>query len=178
LCSSVASLVLAFFRSLLRWRMYMIKEFRPHILGEPMKLVLMLLWTGAACAQTWVIQQSGTKASLRGVSAVNAKVVWASGTGGTYLKTADGGAAWTAAKVPGAEALDFRDIQAVDEQTVYLLSSGSGDKSRIYKTSDGGGQWKLQFTNPDPKGFFDAMAFWDASHGIAVGDPVDGHSWC
>jgi photosystem II stability/assembly factor-like uncharacterized protein len=139
-----------------------------------MKLVLMLLWAGAACAQTWVSQQSGTKASLRGVSALNARVVWASGTGGTYLKTADGGATWTAGTVPDAEALDFRDVQAVDERTVYLLSSGAGDKSRIYKTSDGGGQWKLQFTNPDPKGFFDAMAFWDATHGIAVGDPVDG----
>ena len=140
-----------------------------------MKLVLMFFLAGVACAQTWVGQQSGTKASLRGVSAVNARVVWASGTGATYLKTVDGGATWTAEKVPGAEALDFRDIQAVDERTVYLLSSGAGDKSRIYKTTDGGGQWTLQFTNPDPKGFFDAMAFWDATHGIAVGDPVDGH---
>jgi photosystem II stability/assembly factor-like uncharacterized protein len=139
-----------------------------------MKLLLILLWAVAACAQTWVSQQSGTKASLRGVSAVNARVVWASGTGGTYLKTADGGATWTAGKVPDAEMLDFRDIQAVDAQTVYLLSSGAGEKSRIYKTSDGGGHWKLQFTNPDQKGFFDAMAFWDATHGIAVGDPVDG----
>jgi photosystem II stability/assembly factor-like uncharacterized protein len=140
-----------------------------------MKLVLMFLLAGPACAQTWVSQQSGTKASLRGVSVVNARVVWASGTGGTYLKTADGGSTWSAEKVQGAEALDFRDIQAVDERTVYLLSSGTGDKSRVYKTTDGGGQWKLQFTNPDPKGFFDAMAFWDATHGIAVGDPVDGH---
>jgi photosystem II stability/assembly factor-like uncharacterized protein len=140
-----------------------------------MKLAVMFFLAAVACAQTWVSQQSGTKASLRGVSAVNARVVWASGTGGTYLKTGDGGATWSAEKVPGAEALDFRDIQAVDERTVYLLSSGAGDKSRIYKTTDGGSQWKLQFTNRDPKGFFDAMAFWDATHGIAVGDPVDGH---
>jgi photosystem II stability/assembly factor-like uncharacterized protein len=140
-----------------------------------MKLVVVLFLAGVACAQTWVSQQSGTKASLRGVSAVSVKVAWASGSGGTHLKTTDGGATWTAAKVPGTEGLDFRDIQAVDPQTVYLLSSGAGDKSRIYKTTDSGGQWKLQFTNPDPKGFFDAMAFWDATHGIAVGDPVDGH---
>ncbi len=140
-----------------------------------MKPILIFLTAGVACGQTWVSQQSGTKASLRGLSAVSARVAWASGTGGTYLKTADGGATWTAAKVSDAEALDFRDIQAVDEQTVYLLSAGAGDKSKIYKTADGGGQWKLQFTNPDPKGFFDAMAFWDANHGIVVGDPVDGH---
>jgi photosystem II stability/assembly factor-like uncharacterized protein len=32
----------------------------------------------------------------------------------------------------------------------------------------------LQFTNSNPKAFFDAMAFWDRDHGIAVSDPVDG----
>lgn len=141
-----------------------------------MKLVLIPLLAGTLSAQTWVTQQSGTNASLRGLSAANARVVWASGTGGTYLKTTDGGATWSVAKVPGAESLDFRDVHGVDDQTAYLLSSGTGDKARIYKTVDGGRDWKLQFTNPDPTGFFDALAFWDANHGIAVGDPVDGHS--
>ncbi len=140
-----------------------------------MKLASVFLLVGLASAQTWVSQTSGSKASLRGVSAVNARVAWASGTGGTYLKTTDGGATWIVGQVLGAENLDFRDIQAVDEQTVYLLSIGNGDKSRIYKTTDGGGKWSLLFTNPDAKGFFDAMAFWDATHGILVGDPVDGH---
>src|SRR6185369_12188745 len=79
-----------------------------------------------------------------------------------------------AATVPGAEGLDFRDIQALDAQTAYLLSAGTGDKARIYKTTDGGATWKLQITNPDPKGFWDAFAFWDAAHGIAVGDAIDG----
>ncbi|SPE34758.1 Glycosyl hydrolase, BNR repeat-containing protein [Candidatus Sulfopaludibacter sp. SbA6] len=127
-----------------------------------------------ALAQSWVAQNSTTTASLRGVSAVNADIAWASGTGGTWLRTTNGGATWAASKVPGAEDLDFRDVHAVDEQTAYLLSVGTGDKSRIYKTSDGGKQWKLQFTNPDAKGFFDALAFWDRTHGIVLGDPVDG----
>ena len=139
-----------------------------------MKAAALLLLAGAAAAQTWVAQTSGTTASLRGVSAVDSKVVWASGTGGTYLKTTDGGETWTAAKVPGAEALDFRDVQAFDARTVLLLSIGPGDRSRIYKTADGGAHWQLRFTNPDAKGFFDAMAFWDARRGIIVGDPVDG----
>ncbi len=107
------------------------------------------------------------------MSAVNAAVVWASGAGGACLRTTDGGANWRAAQVPGAEALDFRGIRAINSRTVYLLSSGSGDQARIYKTTDGGSHWALQFTNPDPKGFFDAMAFWDARHGIVLGDPVD-----
>ncbi|HEX4594813.1 MAG TPA: hypothetical protein VH157_11090, partial [Bryobacteraceae bacterium] len=125
-------------------------------------------------AQTWVTHASGVTASLRGVSAINDRVVWASGTRGTYLQTTDGGATWRAATVPGAETLDFRDVHAVDARVAYLLASGPGDKSRIYKTADSGVHWTLQFTNPDPKGFFDALAFWDARHGIVLGDPVEG----
>lgn len=75
--------------------------------------------------------------------------------------------------MPGAEALDFRDVEAFGD-TVYLLAAGPGEKSRIYKTTDGGAHWGLQFTNYEPKGFFDCMAFWDRKHGIAVGDPVNG----
>jgi photosystem II stability/assembly factor-like uncharacterized protein len=127
-----------------------------------------------AQAQTWTPQSSGTTASLRGVSAVNAKVAWASGTGGTHLETKDGGETWRAAVVPGAESLDFRGVYAVDAGTAYLVSSGEGDKSRIYKTVDGGSHWILQLTNPDPKGFWDAIAFWNPRHGIVAGDPVDG----
>ena len=145
-----------------------------------MKRLLALLFAGASgaqtCAQTWVAQTSNSTASLRGVSALNAKVVWASGTGGACLRTIDGGATWQAAKVPGAESLDFRGVRALDERTVYLLSSGSGDKSRIYKTTDGGAHWMLLLTNSDPKGFWDAIAFWDAQHGIVVGDPLDGYA--
>jgi photosystem II stability/assembly factor-like uncharacterized protein len=125
-------------------------------------------------AQTWELQDSGSKASLRGLSVATPQVVWASGTGGTYLVTEDGGRHWKAGTVPGAEALDFRDVYAVDRQTVYLLASGEGDKSRIYKSKDGGIHWDLQLTNPDAKGFLDALAFWDARRGITMGDPVDG----
>jgi len=139
-------------------------------------ILLALLIVASASAQSWVAQTSNSTASLRGISAVDPHIVWASGTGGTYLHTTDGGATWTAAKVPGAESLDFRGIRAVGPQTVYLMSSGSGDKSRIYKTTDGGKNWTLQFTNPDPKGFFDSIAFWDARHGIVIGDALNGHA--
>jgi photosystem II stability/assembly factor-like uncharacterized protein len=126
-------------------------------------------------AQVWTAQSSNTTASLRGVSVASAKVVWASGTKGTYLMTTDGGTTWKSATVPGAADLDFRAVHAFDEKTAVLLSIGSGEKSRVYKTKDGGGKWDVMYTNPDPKGFFDAVAFWDASHGILLGDPVDGH---
>ena len=129
-----------------------------------------------AQAQSWIPQTSNTTASLRGVSAVSAKVVWASGTAGTYLLTRDAGATWRAAQVPGAEKLDFRAVWAFDDRTAFLLSIGTGDQSRIYKTTDAGTHWTLLFTNPDAKGFFDGIAFWDRQHGIVAGDPVDGHT--
>jgi photosystem II stability/assembly factor-like uncharacterized protein len=135
-----------------------------------------LLCVGVAqrVAPEWLSQSSGTTARLRGVSAVSATVAWASGSDGVYLKTTDGGATWKAATVFGAEALDFRDVEAFDADTAYLLSIGEGERSRIYKTTDGGGHWGLQFTNRNPKAFFDALAFWDAYRGVAVSDSVDG----
>jgi photosystem II stability/assembly factor-like uncharacterized protein len=128
----------------------------------------------AALAQTWVAQSSGTTASLRGVSAVSPAVVWASGAGGVYLRTLDGGATWRAAVVPGAGDPDFRSVHALDSRTAWLMSSGPGAKSRIYRTADGGAHWPLLYTNPDAGGFFDALAFWDARRGVVLGDPVDG----
>jgi photosystem II stability/assembly factor-like uncharacterized protein len=129
---------------------------------------------GLVAAAGWQLQPGGTEQRLRGVSAVNGRVAWASGNKGTVIRTTDGGEHWAALRVPGAEALDFRDIEAIDERTAYVLSIGAGEQSRIYKTSDGGAQWTLQFTNADPKAFYDAIAFWDERSGLAVGDPVDG----
>jgi photosystem II stability/assembly factor-like uncharacterized protein len=71
--------------------------------------------------------------------------------------------------------LDFRDVEAFGETTAVLLSAGPGEDSRIYKTTDGGETWSLQFKNPDRDAFFDAIAFWDEEHGIALSDPVRGH---
>ena len=124
---------------------------------------------------SWIAQASGTTERLRGVSAVDAQVVWASGSKGTFLRTIDGGDHWQPSTVPGATDLDFRDIHAVDGNTAYLLSAGDGQKSRIYKTRNGGKTWTLQFMNPEPVAFFDGFAFWDANHGIAFSDPVNGH---
>lgn len=116
----------------------------------------------------WEPQRRVTDASLRGLAIAADGTVWASGTGGTYLRNGAAG------HVPGAESLDFRDVHAVDGRTAYLLASGPGEKSRIYKTADAGAHWALQFTNADPSGFLDAIAFWDAEHGLALGDPVGG----
>jgi len=120
----------------------------------------------------WTVQTSGVNQRLRGVSAVSEQVAWASGAGSTILRTDDGGLSWQKFIV-GSDTLDFRDIDAIDAQTAYVMSIGNGPASRIYKTTDGGTTWKVQFRNKDEKAFLDAMSFWDANHGIAFGDSVD-----
>jgi photosystem II stability/assembly factor-like uncharacterized protein len=139
-----------------------------------MKTVASLVFASAALAQSWAPQDSGTTASLRGISAASATVVWASGSKGTFLLSNDG-RSWRRGTVTGAGDSDFRAIRGFDEKTAYAMSIGTGESSRIYKTTDAGERWNLLYTNPDPKGFFDALAFWDASHAIVLGDPVDGH---
>jgi photosystem II stability/assembly factor-like uncharacterized protein len=118
------------------------------------------------------VQISHTTESLRGVSAVSRDLAWASGTHGTYLRTVDGGRTWTPAQVPDAGALDFRAVAAFSADEAFLMSAGPGEQSRIYHTSDGGKRWQLQFTNTNPKGFFDSMVFWDSTHGVVLGDPI------
>ena len=122
----------------------------------------------------WTLVTTGVTARLRGISAPSSRVVWASGTAGTVIRTADGGATWSRLEIPDSTSLDFRDIDAVDERTAYALSIGDGDASRIYKTSDAGSTWTLQFRNDNPRAFYDAMAFRDARSGFAFSDSVDG----
>jgi photosystem II stability/assembly factor-like uncharacterized protein len=126
-----------------------------------------------AAAQSWTPVASGTTANLRAVSA-KGQVVWVSGDKGTVRKTTDGGMTWRDVAPRGVADVDFRDIEMIDDRTVFLMSSGQGPQSRIYKTTDAGASWMLLTTNLEPKGFWDCMSFWDPTHGIIVGDPVDG----
>lgn len=119
-------------------------------------------------------QTSGTTALLQAVSAVDENVVWVSGHRGTWARTLDGGATWATGVVPGADTLQFRDVHAHSADLAWLLSAGSGELSRIYRTGDGGESWTLQWTNDEPDGFYDCIDFWNADRGAVYGDAVDG----
>jgi photosystem II stability/assembly factor-like uncharacterized protein len=123
----------------------------------------------------WVSQASGTTASLRGIHAVGDRIAWASGTGGTVLRTIDGGATWQrCATPPDAEQLDVRGVWAWDANAAVVMTSGPGPASRLYATSDGGAHWTTLLKNPDPQGFFDALAFRSRTEGYVLGDAVGG----
>jgi photosystem II stability/assembly factor-like uncharacterized protein len=105
---------------------------------------------------------------------VSERIAWASGIGGTYVVTTDGGETWRSGVVPGADSLEFRDVEGVSERIAYLLAAGPGDRSRIYHTEDGGRSWSIQFTNRDTSAFYDCFAFWDRSRGVTMSDAVNG----
>jgi photosystem II stability/assembly factor-like uncharacterized protein len=119
------------------------------------------------------MEKSGSTASMRGVHSAGGGVVWASGTNGTVLRTEDSGYMWQSCSMPpGAERLDFRAIWAWDANTAIVMSSGPGDQSRLYKTTDGCSHWKLLYTNADKDGFWDTMVFQSREKGYILGDPV------
>ena len=143
----------------------------------PRPLAMLLLF--ATCARVhvgfapeagWDVQPSGVTTSLRGVSAVSDRVAWASGARNTVLRTTDGGATWERRPPPvaGADSLDFRSIRATDDRTAFVASAGDGaaGQARIYRTTDGGTTWTLVLADTAKGAFFDALAFWDASHGL------------
>lgn len=126
-------------------------------------------------APTLTPQNSGTTNGLIAVSPVNDRIVWASGRNGTFVVTTDGGNTWRAGVVTGAETLQFRDVQGVSDRVAYLMSIGSNTTDfRIYKTTDGGATWTLQFQNQLASAFYDCMAFWSPDHGLAHSDSVNG----
>src|SRR6202049_542794 len=134
----------------------------------------------AADVVSWSVQTSGIDTNLRGVSAAGSVdsdgtehiAVWACGSNGVILLSTDFGKSWKRVHVAGGDALDFRSIVAFDAKRALVMSSGEGDKSRIYKTVDGGVSWKLEFTD-SRKGFFlDALACDGECY--ALSDPVDG----
>lgn len=127
----------------------------------------------AAGAPTIEALPSPVTVRLRGLSAVDANIAWASGREGTVLRTTDAGKTWSVFKVPGAEKLDFRDVEGFSADEAVILSIGPGEDSRVYRTSDGGQSWVLVLRNPDVEGFFDCMDF-EGAEGRLLGDPVRG----
>ena len=130
----------------------------------------------------WIVQTSGLDTNLRAVAVGEYQepqhgpvpVIWASGSNGVILQSKDEGTTWKQFHILGAEKLDFRGIHAFDAQEAYVMSSGEGDKSRIYRTTDGGANWKLQYTGQRKEIFLDALACDGSSpECMALGDPVD-----
>ncbi|MGQ0646208.1 MAG: peptidylprolyl isomerase [Gemmatimonadaceae bacterium] len=118
----------------------------------------------------WKALASGTTASLRGLSVVDAQTVWASGSRGTVIHSSDGGETWRVDTVPGAARLDLRAIHGRSRSVAHVAATAG----RIWRTTDGGRTWTLRYQATDTSVFLDAIDFWDDRNGVALGDPMDG----
>lgn len=123
-------------------------------------------------AQQIKILSTGTNTSLRGLSVVNDKIIWVSGSNGMVGKSLDSGNTWKWIQVKGFEKTDFRDMEAFDETQAIIM--GIGEPAFILRTIDGGENWKVVYENKTKGMFLDAMEFWNIQSGIVLGDPVDG----
>ncbi|WP_245738311.1 WD40/YVTN/BNR-like repeat-containing protein [Streptomyces sparsogenes] len=122
----------------------------------------------------WRLKDSGTDARFRGLAAVSRTTAWVAGSKGTVLLTHDGGRGWRDVSPPGAEGLEFRDVEAFDGRRAVVLAIGEGEASRVFRTDDAGATWTETFRNTDPRAFYDCVTFFDARNGIALSDPVEG----
>ncbi|MCP9750323.1 oxidoreductase [Ferruginibacter sp. HRS2-29] len=135
-------------------------------------LILISLALGNVNAQSVKLLTSGTKTSMRGLSVVNDKIVWASGSNGTVAVSVDGGENWKWITVKGYEKMDFRDIEAFDKKNAVIM--GIDSPAYILRTTDGGENWTKVYQNNDKGIFLDAMEFWNEQSGIVIGDPIGG----
>ena len=130
----------------------------------------LLMLSVALKAQTISPVSQPTSASLRGLSVVDDKIAWVSGSKGSFAITDDGGKNWAWRQVKGFEKSDFRAIEAFSAREAIIMSSGT--PAVILKTTDGGATWQEKYRQPDSAYFLDAMDFADSKHGFVMGDPI------
>ena len=133
-------------------------------------LIVLLAAAEARAQSTWEMLKVETTASFRGLSVVNDRVVWASGTRGTVIHTTDGGTTWQVDSIPGASTFDLRGIHATSDQVAHVAATAG----RIWRTTNGGKSWTLTYQSPDSSMFLDGITFRNPRDGITLGDPMNG----
>lgn len=116
--------------------------------------------------------ETNTEASLRGLFVIDENVVWASGSGGTVLRTINGGETWKVIQIPSEEKNDFRSIHAWNENRALVF--GVAGPNFGYLTEDGGENWRVIFQDSTKGLFFNSIKFADEKNGLAVSDPIEG----
>ncbi|MFT7679402.1 MAG: photosystem II stability/assembly factor-like uncharacterized protein, partial [Planctomycetota bacterium] len=112
-----------------------------------MKLLLLVLLL-ASCAvrqplvPRWTPLNTGSEASLRGVTVAADGSVWISGSGGSVLRSEDQGATWLAVGPSDTEG-DYRDVEALDAQRAYAIRIT--EPAQVIATEDGGATWQVRY---------------------------------
>lgn len=136
------------------------------------RILLLLLLSASALAQTPEKLADSLKSGFRGLSMASEKVIWMSGRKGLVGVTTNSGNTWKWNRVKEFDQLDFRSVHAFDNKRAIIASAGT--PAVILETANGGKSWTTCFRSDDSAMFFDGMAFWDETRGIIFGDPVNG----
>lgn len=139
----------------------------------PYFVYALLLFNSLAARAQKVIELEGRAGvSIRGLSVVNDRLLWVSGSQGTVGRSTNGGASFNWLTVKGHEKRDFRDIEAFDAVTAVIMAVDS--PGIILRTFDGGASWQEVYRDSRSGIFLDAMSFYKDKAGVVIGDPVEG----
>lgn len=131
------------------------------------------LFPSSCSAQSIQTFQPYPGISIRALEVFNDSTVWFAANHGVYGYTENGGKTWKIdSLVYGKIQPEFRSIAVLNDSSVLLLSISS--PALLYRTTNKGKNWKLVYSNDQKDIFFDCMKFWDAKHGMAIADPIDG----
>lgn len=95
-------------------------------------------------------------------------------------RTIDAGETWSLDTVPDPEERGVTSVFALGADTAWVgLSNINNGQGAIWKTTDGGASWVQQTTTEfsSSTSWFTQVHFFDASHGLAIGDPDEDGYW-
>lgn len=118
---------------------------------------------------------------INDMEVVNSNVAWGNTWNATattpytqdFARTIDGGNTWTMGTIGAPAALNVSNIWPIDADTCYV-SLWNSPGGAVYKTTNGGVSWSQVGANMfgQATSFADFVYFFNASSGIAMGDPV------
>jgi len=141
-------------------------------------VILLLASQPGAVAAEWLEQSAGFSAPSMAVwslDAVDENIAWLIAAGSLeFSRTTDGGSTWIPGTLPvtGSQATA---ITALDASTAWVaIKQQTLLRAHVHKTTDGGTTWVRQ-TTLNGFGWINAIHFFDANSGVAMGDPSGGY---
>ena len=119
-----------------------------------------------------VIDQSiKTSDRMMALSVRSTMDIWVVGTNASIYRSVDGGGSWNKITPPvQSEGAEFRDVEALGNGVVIVMSAGVGKDSNIFRSADNGLSWVRVMQATDDKAFFNCVTFENDQNGWLYGD--------